>query len=266
MTLAPTTEMLTVLVNSTDSYEDCWDPFFKLFKQFWPDCPYPIVLNTETKDYGFHGLNIRASRVGTNMDGSPLPWGATVLECLKTINTPYVLWTLEDLFLIAPADTARIESLVKLMAANDITHINLSPYGPARAYSPSRYSELWTIAQNHRYRVSLLNGLWNTRRFAGYIRPRENPWQVELLGSRRAMRIPDSFYCVAEKDRMNPLCWPVPFLSTGITKGKWNEQVPPLFAAHGIQMDFSKRGFYREPHPMVRKLGVAKRVFGGFRF
>jgi len=42
---------LTVLVNSTDTFSDCWPPFFQLFKRYWPECPCPIILNTETKDY-----------------------------------------------------------------------------------------------------------------------------------------------------------------------------------------------------------------------
>ena len=36
---------LTIFVNTSDNFEDCWEPFFKLFKLYWPDCPYPIVLS-----------------------------------------------------------------------------------------------------------------------------------------------------------------------------------------------------------------------------
>ena len=42
---------LAILVNSCDKYEDAWDPFFKLLKIQWPDCPYRIYLNTEFKNY-----------------------------------------------------------------------------------------------------------------------------------------------------------------------------------------------------------------------
>ncbi len=40
---------VTVLINSCDAYSDLWEPFFKLFSIYWPDCPYEIVLNTEYK-------------------------------------------------------------------------------------------------------------------------------------------------------------------------------------------------------------------------
>jgi len=54
---------LSIFVNTSDNFEDCWDPFFKLFSIFWPNCPFPIVLNTETKDYSYPGLNIRCTKV-----------------------------------------------------------------------------------------------------------------------------------------------------------------------------------------------------------
>jgi hypothetical protein len=28
----------TVLVNSCDAFEDCWQPFFQLFSRCWPAC------------------------------------------------------------------------------------------------------------------------------------------------------------------------------------------------------------------------------------
>lgn len=47
---------LTMMVSSTDSYEDCWNPYFLLMQKFWPDCPYPVVLNTEEKSYAYPTL------------------------------------------------------------------------------------------------------------------------------------------------------------------------------------------------------------------
>ncbi len=39
-----TNSELAILVCSCDKYADVWEPFFKLFFKFWPDCPYPIYL------------------------------------------------------------------------------------------------------------------------------------------------------------------------------------------------------------------------------
>ena len=48
----------SILVNTTDSFSDCWNPFFKLFKKYWPNYGGKIYLNTEIKDFKYEGLNI----------------------------------------------------------------------------------------------------------------------------------------------------------------------------------------------------------------
>ena len=50
-------DKIALLVNSCDKYEDLWAPFFTLLKKYW-NPEYPIVLNTESKDFNFEGLNI----------------------------------------------------------------------------------------------------------------------------------------------------------------------------------------------------------------
>jgi hypothetical protein len=49
----------TIIVNSCDAYDDTWYPFFKLLKKYWPNCKFPIVLNTETKKFEYEGLDIK---------------------------------------------------------------------------------------------------------------------------------------------------------------------------------------------------------------
>ena len=49
---------VTILVNSCDKYEDAWEPFFKLFSIQWPECPYKIILNTESKNFSCDYLSV----------------------------------------------------------------------------------------------------------------------------------------------------------------------------------------------------------------
>ena len=37
----------TVVVGSCDKYADLLGPFIALFRKFWPDCPFEVVLVTE---------------------------------------------------------------------------------------------------------------------------------------------------------------------------------------------------------------------------
>ena len=40
----------TIFVNSTDSFEDTWVPFFHLLSDYWPQTR-PVILNTERKTF-----------------------------------------------------------------------------------------------------------------------------------------------------------------------------------------------------------------------
>lgn len=41
----------TILINSCDLYEDVWEPCLDLMYIQWKNLQYPVVINTETKDY-----------------------------------------------------------------------------------------------------------------------------------------------------------------------------------------------------------------------
>ena len=38
----------TVIVGSCDKYADLLGPFIALFRKFWPNCPFEVVLVTES--------------------------------------------------------------------------------------------------------------------------------------------------------------------------------------------------------------------------
>ena len=88
-------EQLTVFVNTSDNFEDCWDPFFKLFCLYWPNCPYKIVLNTEKKDYKFEGLNITCSKVSSGEQGR-LGWSECLERSIDQIAILYIFYIQED--------------------------------------------------------------------------------------------------------------------------------------------------------------------------
>jgi hypothetical protein len=90
-----------LFVNTCDKFEDCWDPFFKLFAVYWPDFEGTIYLNTEYKEYTYENLNIVAVQ-GALKNNIPKTERATWSECLKwameTIEEDVVLYLQEDYF------------------------------------------------------------------------------------------------------------------------------------------------------------------------
>lgn len=86
----------TILVCSCDAYSDCWEPFFYLLKKYWPDCPYEIVLNTESEAFTIDGLDIVCYQFYNK--GERVPYGDRLLRHLNAIRTPYILILMDDFF------------------------------------------------------------------------------------------------------------------------------------------------------------------------
>jgi hypothetical protein len=241
---------LTVLVNSTDTFSDCWAPFFRLFKRFWPSCPYRVVLNTETSEYSDGELQLTCSKVqAQDAPGSQrLSWSDCLIRCLDGVRTPFVLYLQEDYFLNGPVDQAFVVQCVDVMREHAIPHIRLMEVDDRARYQESGlHPLLWKIDQRANYRVSLQAGLWSVAALRNLLRPGESAWTFERRGSIRAISKPDVFLCQSLLHFNHRGHYPVPYRPTGIVRGKWfAPAVVELFAANDISVDYSKRGFYRE--------------------
>lgn len=256
----------TILVNSTDSFEDCWRPFFKLFSKFWPECREQIILNTETKEYAYAGLDIACSMVSARIPSKKLSWGECLLRCLDKIKTEIVLYLQDDYFINGPVDVGQIEDFVQLMNNEGNSNIRLLECANAGPWHPSDHPLLWKVDQRALYRISLQASLWRKDRLGFYVRKHENPWQFEIWGSKRAHRVRDTIYCV-NRDIFNKHTRQViPYIPTGVIKGKWNkEAVYDLFLENGIEMDFSQRGFYDSNQKSARKAPFVTKIISRLR-
>ncbi len=256
----------TLLVSSSDAYEDCWIPFFALLSKYWPKCDHPIVLNTNTKDFSYPGLDITCPMVSERY-GRNLPWGARLKKSLEFVQDDIILFMLDDYFIQSPVVVDKVEELVELMKKDNLSHIMLYPIpGPNHM---SQYPMLVERGQMAEYRFSFQVGLWRKERLASYLRDHEDPWHAERWGTRRAWRVKDSFYCIDEAyyAQEGPI---IDYLVTGgMIGGKWaGESIVNLLKSNDIAMDFTKRGFYKKDESSGFLYGLKKRlesIPGGLR-
>lgn len=251
---------LTILVNTSDSFQDCWDPFFRLFATYWPGCPFPIVLNTETKTHDHPGLSIRSARVAESA-ARRLTWSECLGRCLDGIETPFVLYLQEDYFLEGAVQASLIETFLEELRAGRADVIRLMECGGAGPWHPTGNPLLWRVDQHAEYRISLQAGLWRRSTLRGHVRRHESPWQLEVFGSARARRLGDQVLCV-NRDRFHGSGREVvPYQPTGVVKGRWERHiVEPLFARHGIEVDFAQRGFFDHSARPGPKRSILARV------
>lgn len=251
-----THQNITIIVNSSDDFEDCWAPFFKLFTQYWPNCHMKILLNTETINWHYPGLNLQCTQVGVGV--GKLTWSECLIRALALVDTPLVLYLQEDYFIEEPVNVLMLNELVDIMLSDaNIKHIELSRFGSNGLTYPTSNPNLWTVDHKASYRISTQAGLWRTDTLNSYLEPEENGWMFEIFGTIRARRRDDCFLKVIYSTEQKSI---FTYVHTGIIKGKWNQAMPNLFAQHGIEVDFEKRGFYKETHWLIRKFSTFKKL------
>lgn len=216
----------SILINTCDKFDDCWDPFFKLWSLHWTDCSGKIYLNTEYKDYSYPELDITAVK-GCERHHIPKEKRATWSQCLKwaleTMDTDIILYMQEDYFLKDTVKNEIIENYVQLMTEHsDIACIQLTDQAVLDCGS-SEYERLNAVILKQRYRVSCQAALWRKQELLEIIREQESAWEFEEFGSQRS-GIMCHKYLVVDKTWIRLDVFEIiPYIFTGIIQGRWYE-------------------------------------------
>lgn len=227
----------TILINSCDAYSDVWDLFFAGLKYQWPNCKYPILLNTESKEYPNEmGVKVFHFKNGSKKDC----WGKRFKNALKIINSPYVIPILDDFVL---KDKFHGEPLIeKVMTWMDenpqigVFYIHQHPYVNQ---DESEYPGFGLMPDCSEYKLTTCIGVWRKTYLDKCIKGIESPWEWELYSTKRAWKFKEKEYALLEGQDE-------PFIFTWggvIWRGLWHYDVVKLADKYGIKIDFKKRGF-----------------------
>lgn len=252
----------TILVNSCDSFEDCWVPFFMLLEKKWKSCRSPILLNTEFKSFVHDGLSIKSSKSHQDTHDRKLTWSECLIRALEMVDTPLVLYMQEDYFIQEPVQSRVIDDFAELMIKDrSIKHIGLTDHGSEppfiEFYNDKR---LCIIAQNAGYRISTQAGLWRKDTLLSYLRSEENGWMFEIFGTKRAQKKKDLFLTANRELYNSHQGEIISYVHTGIIKGKWHSDIPRIFDDNNVVMDFNIRGYYKEKPYIFRKIETTKKL------
>lgn len=239
----------SILINTCDKFEDCWNPFFKLWSLYWKNCNGKIYLNTEYKDYSYPRINIVPVK-GCATHNIPKGQRATWSQCLKwaleMMDTDIVLYMQEDYFLKDTVKNEIVEQYVKLMEENsDIQCIHLTDQA-VLADQATPYPHLNKVNPIQRYRVSCQAALWRKQELLDILREYESAWEFEEFGSQRSSIMNHTYLCVDRTYVQLDKFEIIPYIFTGIVQGCWYDPVVELFKKHQIEVDYTIRGFVSE--------------------
>lgn len=236
---------LTILVCSCDSYEDLWNPFFTLLKKYWPTVSdIPIVLNTESKNFAFDGLDIICCH-----SVAEKRYGQRMLNTLSSIRTKYVLLLLDDFFLRKPVSEEKLCQILDWMEKDkDIAYFNCESSYTYTGYEVDKYPGFKRIPPANDFTLNMQAAIWQTEILRDFWKPSASPWEWETIYNPLILNYPNyKFYCTTKFENS--------FLDYGhyaygdiwgVYRGKWvMDDVEPLFKKENINVDFSIRGFYQ---------------------
>lgn len=227
---------VTILVSSCDLYEDAWYPFFKLLKIQWPECEqYKIVLNTETKMYNPDFINIKSIASGRK------PWSARIKQCLKQIDSDFIMFFLEDQFLQMPVNNEWWKKILDYMKANpDVGVIFPRHSGKQKKDLPDDYILRHDITST--FPIVGMAALYRKKYFMKILRNHESAWEFEHFASIRSKRYREK---VLQYNRFRPpvfVYYDEIEKGYGITRKKWLPNNELLFNNFGINVDFNRLG------------------------
>ncbi len=221
--------------------EDLWQPFFRLFREHWPDCPFPVYLGTQTATADFPNV---ADFAPVETD---LSWGSSLRSFLQQIDCENVLIMLEDFFLLEAVATEQVLAHLATLREFDGRVLRLSPNSPPTIKLDGHPE----IAEYHRlapFRVSLQASIWKKQALLALLKDGESPWKFELDGTIRSQRQPRGFYCTRR---------PAIHYRHVVERGEWFWTAARHYAGQNIGCDFSKRPVMG-PFTAARKIIVKK--------
>lgn len=197
-------QSFAVLVLSCDKYADVWSPFFKCFRENFPQGDWPVYLGSNTKKCHEPG-------VVTVLSGSDPDWSTSFKRILQQIPEKKIFVILEDILLSSKTNGNVLKSVVDFMFEKNA---NLIRYRPPASDLATDNPLIGECLKGAPYRATVC-GFWDRDYLLDLLLEGENPWNFEILGSYRtaysdgfyAMTIPlFEFQNVIEKGHWVPAC------------------------------------------------------------
>ncbi len=225
-----------ILVSSTDSYSDTWQPFFTLLEKNIVNInDYKIYLLSDTKSYIGHSF---VNNIVVSSNNEVLSWSERILRALDTLDSEILFLLFDDYFLMSKLDEDRFKEFYRIICEN-INIANLRLVHENKSL-PSLYNDLNKVKNLIGYKNSLMPGFWRKEDLINLIQIEESPWQFELLGTIRTYFYPKTFLVVNQQ--LSSKIYNFPF-SGGIIKGKWVlEEYNKIEKITGLTLN-TKRGF-----------------------
>jgi hypothetical protein len=223
-----------VLIMSCDKYDDLWEPFFQFFDKYWPDCPYPVYLATNTKSYNHQNVTvIHSDHKGT--------WSEETLIILDRLPYEQIIYLQDDYFLTQKVNNKIIGDIIVFFNKYKVNYLRLFP-SPGSDSDFENEQAIGLINKESAYRTSLQCAVWDKKTFINLLEPDESQWQFEINAGFRSKDYLFLSYKINQKGHIKSHIYPITYYYlTAVIRGKWRWGAAKICKKENVVLDFSRR-------------------------
>lgn len=216
---------LSILVYSCHKNKDMWQIFNTLFKKYWSDCGFRLLLLTDKNDAeyseGFDDV--------VELDST---WYNMLMVGIEKAGTPYVSLWMDDYLLSDYVKNSDIDYYLDKAEKYNVANIRFHESSMIKSSPYSEDDELTIYEPGTAYSFTTQVGIWSAAFLKNVIKEEWSPWDFERVGS------------VEVKDYKHPLLgtkkYSFPYVE-GVRRGKWLPDGAALCEANGVKVDYSVR-------------------------
>lgn len=221
-----------VIVASCARYSDAWCPFISLFKKFWPECPWSVTLVADRAPEKWDGD-------WAIITGRDYGWANNLGYALATLESDVVILFQEDFFLSARAEDEFIKSaVVKVRHTADIGCYRLYPCPGPDVNIDADHGE---VKKGTMYRTSCQVAVWKVSYLKKLLHHCTDAASFEIQGTKNSESLDERVLAV----RRDRLTWPIQYICSAISRGKWNPDALKLCDRYEIIIDKTRRAVDR---------------------
>lgn len=221
---------VAVVMFTVDQYNPAWGPFCHGFHKYWPDCPWPFRVVTNSLD---------APCGETVKVGEDRGWCSNAINALDQIPASVIVLTCDDFWLTAPVDTAAMRDFVALVQQGKSLHIRLWTEGQDMRHGDFKDDpRLFVFDPLEKYRASIQCAIWDVDEFRKLLHHGESCWNFEDQ-SRWRSEGSLKYLCVKSNDYFQ-YTYGDDWYSSPLSKGKWTDGAKKYAELEGLTIDFSK--------------------------
>lgn len=175
----------SVIISTCDKFSDLWDANVAFLEKNWGDRGVDTYFVTDKPtDREYENVKIISAGEGTEIT-------ERIRAALCVIKTKYIVFLLDDYFLIDPINTGKIDGYISLMEKENLDYLRLYTFLNAKYFKEKigNCDDVFRITTDARYNINLYPCVFSREFLAATAEGEtKNAWQYEVALTKAADR------------------------------------------------------------------------------